>query len=55
MRGMQKRQFQMPTSAGFLQFSIAEELSGYKIDANTALIAIGVLIVLIKALAIILQ
>lgn len=51
MKGMQKRQFQMPTSAGFLQFSIAEELSGYKLDVNKAIIILLAIVLSIKILA----
>ncbi|MCS7122932.1 MAG: hypothetical protein NZ908_03185 [Candidatus Micrarchaeota archaeon] len=52
---MQRRQFQMPTSSGFLQFSIGEELSGYKIDVKTALIVIVLSVIIIKILGLILQ
>ncbi len=43
----------MPTNSGFLQFSIAEELSGYKIDVNTAILVIITSILFIKIVALI--
>lgn len=45
----------MPTSSGFLQFSIGEELSGYKIDVKTALIGIVLVVLIIKIFGLVLQ
>lgn len=43
----------MPSNAGFLQFSIAEELSGYKVDADKAIMIILGVVLLIKIIALV--